>query len=147
MSDARHPAGPRAWLDLGDDLHLGVDADGAWLIGSPSKGERHVLTSFDDYRRLLVLLKRPYADILGLIEAYRTSQSVSSTFPMEAVVRAGLIFKTEYWASLAVRWFPSLAPEQRSKLASELKDVALSTWASQKTRQLALREYRRAMLH
>ena len=93
MSDARHPAGPRAWLDLGDDLHLGVDADGAWLIGSPSKGERHVLTSFDDYRRLLVLLKRPYADILGLIEAYRTSQSVSSTFPMEAVVRAGLISK------------------------------------------------------
>jgi hypothetical protein len=120
-------------------------SDGNWTVLT-SNGT-HPLRAPNDYYRLVSLLECPYAEVLQTINAYRERQSISLDFPMEAVVRIGLVSNTDNWAKLALTWFAELPRQQRLGLTAELREMASSKWASQKTRQGARRELRRALQH
>ena len=130
------------WIDLGHELRLGVDGEGTWAVNAGS--QTWPLSVPDDYYRLVILLERPYPDVSHLIDSY--CAVAHRDFPIELVVRAGLIFQSDYWADLALVWLPALSPKRRVTLADALRTVSSARWARQRTRQRANRELRRLPL-
>jgi hypothetical protein len=142
MHHSSRPPDVLHWIDFGR-LRLGIDANGKWVVAAGSSN--YVLSEDRDYYRLLSLLEHPYLEVVQTINAYRASGDVGIEFPFEAVIKAGLIGRMDYWADLALKWLPELSAERRRKLASALGGVVSSKWAKQGTRQRARRELERLL--
>lgn len=128
------------WLDIGHGLRLGEN-NGEWLVAS-DKGIFN-LRDDADYFRAVTLLEMPYQNAVALLNDYEKRKQSKQPFPIEKVVRIGLIAKSELWAEKAVSWLPNLSQELREGLVSAIQEVIDSKWANQKTRQLASREINR----
>ena len=124
-------------LDIGNDLQIGRAQSGLWQVWA--KNGCFDLREVADFRRVVILLERPYSEVDLMFKGYAEKVSIENYFPLWKVVSAGLAFETDHWASLALIWFPHLAQDEQVKLASLLEEVERSKWASQRSRQLAKR--------
>lgn len=125
-------------LEISSGVRIGCSESGKWLV--EAKNGVFPLQETADFWRVVVLLERKYSDVKSMFE-----QFASSPFPYWRLVGAGLGFKTEQWASLALSWVPELQPQELLLIKSALDDVASSKWASQKSRQLADKFAKRAI--
>jgi hypothetical protein len=125
-------------LDIGNGLKIELKSPGIWKI--VAKNGCFDLIEPADFWRVVILLERPYSEIESIFNEYVEKKiGVEDRFPYWKVVSAGLDFKIDQWASLALTWFPYLEQDKKNMLGDLLENVANSKWASQKTRQLASR--------
>ena len=102
-----------------------------------AKNGTYPLKEMPAFWRVVVLLERTYHDVKSMFDKYGEESGLTTSFPYWKLVGAGLEFKTEQWASLALNWVPELTPQELLMLKAALENVADSKWASQKSRQLA----------
>ncbi|WP_143074256.1 hypothetical protein [Roseateles sp. YR242] len=130
-------------LEISNGVRVGCSESGKWLV--EAKNGVFPLQETTDFWRVVVLLERKYSDVKSMFEEFAHECAPSSPFPYWRLVGAGLGFKTEQWASLALNWVPELQPEELLLIKPALEDVASSKWASQKSRQLADKFAKRAI--
>lgn len=124
-------------LDIGNGLKIGLTQLGVWQVCA--KNAQFDLRDCKDFWRVVTLLEYPFSHVDCMFKEYAEKIGAKDCFPLWKVVGAGLTFEMEYWANLALVWFPQLAQDEQIMLSGLLEKVERSTWASQKSRQLARR--------
>jgi hypothetical protein len=91
---------------------------------------------------LLPLLERPYQEVAEDAANAIASLDIPGVLPdttcLRDVVITALESGMDYWASLAIAWLDADYPVDEAT-AGTLNSVASAKWASQRTRQAALR--------
>ena len=129
------------WLDIGQGLRLGAVRREVWAV-SGANGISE-LKADADYFRVVLLLERPYTEVVSAISRFAEVQDMRVPFRYVAVVKAGIGARVDHWAASALGWLLELPLSDRRDLARELQELSVGKWASQQVRQIAARESKR----
>lgn len=125
------------YVDIGYGLGLGFSRSVGWHV--VTKSDSFGFVDLVDYFRVVVLLERPYQEVVRMLAEYSKCVHGVADFPLWKIVGAGLASQTDQWAGLALNWFPELPVNEKPLLVDLLGEVVRSKWARQSTRQAAAR--------
>lgn len=135
------------WEPLGDsdDRWVRVLFADSTIFGISSTGELLIkqggiiskIACANTVKSLVFLEHSPQKHISNVTARFGqvVGQELIERIQLVDIVRAGLVQGSDYWADLALSWCSQL--QCASFVATELKDVQSSKWASQKSRQMA----------
>lgn len=123
---------------------IGVTEDGIWVVDS-GEGRLLDICAMDGTHHTLVLLETRISEVKKqLVDLARTEPSYATAiwqFPYREIVKGGMKQGSDYWADLAISWYPEMSNEDRQSLQPLLLQVSQAKWASQKTRHVALKKH------
>ncbi len=130
-------------LNLGNGkAAIGFTEDGIWVVEGGSEALLDICALEGTYHTLVLLESRieDVKKVLAELRAANPSRSkVTAGFPFKEIVAGGMKQGSDYWAALAVNWFPVLSEEDRKSLEPLLLHVSRAKWATQETRHAALK--------
>lgn len=139
---------PILLIDTLDNSYMGIIEKGFWVVDS--KVGLHILDSINSYIAVMVLLEKPIEKIKNTIEMYFASKNifidVYNIFPFNEIIMKGFEQKSDYWASLALKWYDELPEEMKVIFKEELYNITISKWGSQKLRHKAIKELKKLNL-
>lgn len=123
-------------------FQFGMTDAGEWVVKVGS--EFYSVFSKKNGVRLLTLLEWPYENFERVFSAAIErlgGDSVQAwlSLPIELVVAAGLNQRSNYWAQLALQWFPHLEKHRQLFIKDDLVAMSSSDWATQSIRHQAIR--------
>lgn len=125
-------------LTLGHGLTLGFSSATGWNVNGANGCSP--LAAPADFYRVVSMLETPFKEMSEKVDEFSRTEGINKPFPFELLVRAGLVGKSDHWASFALAWFRDLPAEARLRMRAELTSVIDAPWASQRNRQLASKE-------
>lgn len=130
-------------MEVGRGVRLAVLENREWVV--LFNESIYSLQETGDFYRLVTLLEKPLAATKAEIDEAFKKLTDLSDFPYWKVAVAGLKMDSEEWAALALRWLPDLNSFDGAEMKEALLRVAKSKWASQRTRQLAMKWLRSSL--
>jgi len=125
------------WLDIGYGLRLG-EHQGCWFVSSANG--LFALSSDSDYFRAVTILEMEYQNAKSLLDKYTEENKIKHAFSIAKIVNIGLAAQSDSWAEKALTWVKHLPIDLRQSLLTNIETVINAKWASQRTRQLAMKE-------
>lgn len=125
-------------VDIGHGIKVRLNSVGQWQVEGANGS--WPLESKEDAHRAAAILEKGYAEMKAATDRLMEQQPTAHEFPFDNVVVTALESGSDYWASRALEWVPSLPLAQRQTLVHVLQEVVIAKWASQKLRQGAERQ-------